>query len=71
MAIKNNLMSQLIFKFPFKTKFYEQDYYVSKNNFSTYKLIETWPDWPGNWLNIFGPEGCGKTHLSNILKKKN
>ena len=63
-------MSQLIFKFPFKTKFYEQDFYVSKNNFSTYKLIETWPDWPGNWVNIFGPEGCGKTHLSNILKKK-
>ena len=21
------------------------------------------------WVNIFGPKGCGKTHLSNILKK--
>ena len=70
MATKYNLMSQLVFKFPFKTKYYEQDYYVSSNNFSAYQLIESWPNWPGKWVNIFGPKGCGKTHLSNILKKK-
>jgi len=69
-ATKYNLMSQLVFKFPFKTKYYEQDYYVSSNNFSAYRLIESWPNWPGKWVNIFGPKGCGKTHLSNILKKK-
>jgi len=69
-ATKYNLMSQLVFKFPFKTKYYEQDYYVSSNNFSVYRLIESWPNWPGKWVNIFGPKGCGKTHLSNILKKK-
>ena len=63
-------MSQLVFKFPFKTKYYEQDYYVSSNNFSAYRLIESWPNWPGKWVNIFGPKGCGKTHLSNILKKR-
>ena len=63
-------MSQLIFKFPFKTKYYEQDYYVSSNNFSAYRLIESWPNWPDKWVNIFGPKGSGKTHLSNILKKK-
>ena len=70
MAAKYNLMSQLVFKFPFKTKYYEQDYYVSSNNFSAYRLIESWPNWPGKWVNIFGPKGCGKTHLINILKKK-
>ena len=63
-------MSQLVFKFPFKTKYYEQDYYVSSNNFSAYRLIESWPNWPDKWVNIFGPKGCGKTHLTNILKKK-
>ena len=70
MATKYNLMSQLVFKFPFKIKYYEQDYYVSSNNFSAYKLIESWPNWPDKWVNIFGPKGSGKTHLSNILKKK-
>ena len=63
-------MSQLVFKFPFKAKYYEQDFYVSKNNFSAYKLIESWPNWPGKWLNVFGAPGSGKTHLSKILEKK-
>ena len=63
-------MDQLVFKFPFSKKFYEQDFYVSSNNFSAYKLIELWPTWPGKWLNIFGASGSGKTHLAKILEKK-
>ena len=63
-------MSQLVFKFPFKKKYFEQDFYVSTNNFSAYKLIESWPNWPGKWVNIFGDTGSGKTHLSKILEKK-
>jgi chromosomal replication initiation ATPase DnaA len=63
-------MSQLLFKFPFKVKYYEQDFFVSSNNFSAYKLIEGWPNWPGKWLNVFGATGSGKTHLSKILEKK-
>jgi chromosomal replication initiation ATPase DnaA len=63
-------MDQLIFKFPFSKKYYEQDFFVSSNNFSAYKLIEEWPNWPGKWLNIFGSQGSGKTHLAKILEKK-
>ena len=63
-------MDQLVFKFPFKTKYYEQDFYVSSNNFSAYRLIESWPNWPDKWLNLFGAPGSGKTHLSKILEKK-
>ena len=70
MESKINLMSQLIFKFPFKTKYYEQDFYVSSNNFSAFKLIENWPNWSSKWLNVFGSTGSGKTHLSKILEKK-
>ena len=62
-------MNQLIFKFPFKTQYFKQDFYVSKNNFSAYKLIEGWPSWPGKWLNIFGSIGSGKTHsVKDFLK---
>ena len=64
------IMDQLTFKFPFSKKYYEQDYFVSSNNFSAYKLIDGWPNWPGKWLNIFGENGSGKTHLSKILEKK-
>lgn len=63
-------MSQLTFKFPFKTTYYTEDFYVSSNNFDAYKLIESWPNWSSKFVNIFGPSGCGKTHLSNIIKKK-
>ena len=63
-------MNQLTFKFPFKTNYFEEDFYVSTNNFSAYKLIESWPKWPSRFVNIFGPSGCGKTHLANIFKKK-
>ena len=63
-------MSQLIFKFPFKTEYYKQDFFVSSNNFSAYKLIESWPNWSSKWLNVFGATGSGKTHLTKILEKK-
>ena len=63
-------MDQLIFKFPFSKKYYKQDFFVSSNNFSAFRLIESWPNWPGKWLNIFGAHGCGKTHLAKILEKK-
>ena len=63
-------MSQLIFKFPFKTNYFEEDFYVSENNFEAYKLLESWPKWSSRFINIFGPSGCGKTHLASIFNKK-
>jgi len=63
-------MDQITFKFPFSKKYYKQDYFVSSNNFSAYKLIDGWPNWPGKWLNVFGENGSGKTHLAKILEKK-
>ena len=63
-------MNQLIFQFPFRTSYFEKDFFVSSNNFDAYKLIESCPEWPDKKINIYGPRGCGKTHLSNILKNK-
>tara|TARA_B100000959_G_scaffold220957_1_gene233597 strand:- start:1717 stop:2385 length:669 start_codon:yes stop_codon:yes gene_type:complete len=64
------MSEQLIFNFPFKKNYLKQDFYVSENNFNAFKLIESWPNWSGRLVNIFGPKGCGKTHLINILKSK-
>ena len=64
------MSQQLIFNFPFKKTYLSQDFYVSKNNYNAFKLIESWPQWPGRFINIFGPIGCGKTHLANILSSK-
>jgi len=64
------MSEQLIFDFPFKRSYLSQDFYVSENNVNAYKLIESWPNWSSRFINIFGPKGCGKTHLINILKNK-
>ena len=71
MGYKNVIiMEQLTLKFPFSKKFFDQDFFVSENNYSAFKLIESWPNWPGKWLNIFGESGSGKTHLAKILERK-
>ena len=59
-------MNQLIFQFPFRTSYFEKDFFVSSNNFDAYKLIESCPEWPDKKINIYGPRGCGKTHLSSM-----
>ena len=64
-------MSQLIFKFPFKTEYYKQDFFVSSNNFSAYKLIESWPNWSSKWLNIFGAPGSGKGTQAELISQSN
>ena len=61
---------QLIFNFPFKRSYLSQDFYVSENNINAFKLIESWPNWSSRFVNIYGPKGCGKTHLINIIKDK-
>ena len=63
-------MSQLTLQFPFKKKYLSREFYVSSNNLAAFKLIENYPNWPGKCVNIFGPRGCGKTHLSKILIEK-
>tara|TARA_B100001741_G_scaffold313129_1_gene318229 strand:- start:1313 stop:1975 length:663 start_codon:yes stop_codon:yes gene_type:complete len=64
------MSEQLIFNFPFKKSYSSQDFYVAQNNFNAFKLIESWPKWSSRFINIFGPKGCGKTHLVNILMSK-
>jgi len=62
--------NQQLLKFDLKQNYKNQDYYVNKSNFFAYRLIEKWPKWEKNILNIYGEKHCGKTHLSNIFKKK-
>ena len=33
-------------------------------------LLKVGHKWPSRFINIFGPKGCGKTHLANILSSK-
>tara|TARA_B100001540_G_C15604729_1_gene550223 strand:- start:2 stop:658 length:657 start_codon:yes stop_codon:yes gene_type:complete len=67
--VKN--LNQLLLNFKNNENFNYNDFYVSKSNYFAFKLIEKWPKWEKNILNIYGEKFCGKTHLSNIFLNKN
>jgi len=67
--VKN--LNQLILNFKHKQNFNYDDFYVSKSNYYAFQLIEKWPKWEKNILNIYGEKFSGKTHLVNIFLNKN
>jgi len=65
-----NDLNQLLLNFEYKQNFKDEDFYVSKSNYHAFQLINTWPKWEKNFLNICGDKHSGKTHLTNIFLKK-
>ena len=63
-------LNQLLLNFEYKQNFKDEDFYVSGSNYYAFKLINSWPKWEKNFLNICGEKYSGKTHLSNIFLKK-
>ena len=63
-------LNQLLLKFDLKQNYKYDDYYVSKSNFYPFKIINDWPRWEKNILNIYGEKFSGKTHLTDIFLKK-
>jgi len=64
-------LDQLLLNFKFSKNFKKDDFFVSKSNFFAFSLIDMWPKWEKNILNICGEKYSGKTHLSEIFLKKN
>ncbi|MDB4232722.1 DnaA/Hda family protein [Candidatus Pelagibacter sp.] len=63
-------LNQLLLDFDYDQNFKDDDFYVGRSNFYTFELINRWPKWEKNFLNISGEKFCGKTHLANIFIKK-
>ena len=63
-------LNQSIIKFNYDQNFTDDDFYVSKSNEHIFLLLNKWPKWEKNFLNIVGEKFSGKTHLSNIFIKK-
>ena len=61
---------QLILKFPTNQAYKKEDFYVSPSNQEAYDYINNWPKWIKRIVNIYGPTGSGKSHLTSILKRK-
>mgnify|MGYP006148381375 FL=1 len=63
-------LNQLLLDFDYKQNFKDDDFYVGKSNFYPFELINKWPKWEKNFLNISGEKFSGKTHLASIFLKK-
>jgi len=65
-----NDLNQLILNFDYDQNFNDQDFYVSKSNEFAFKLLNSWPKWDKNFVNLIGEKFSGKTHLINIFLEK-
>ena len=62
-------LNQQILKFDYEQNFKDQDFYVSKSNEYSFKLLNSWPKWEKNFVNLIGENFSGKSHLINIFQQ--
>lgn len=46
------------------------DFLVAPCNEAAFRFVETWPEWPSRAAAIYGPKGCGKTHLAQVWAER-
>jgi chromosomal replication initiation ATPase DnaA len=63
-------LDQEIIRFNNEQNFKDDDFYVSKSNKHIFDLLNNWPRWEKNFLNISGKKFSGKSHLVNIFLNK-
>ena len=63
-------LNQQILKFDYDQNFKDQDFYVSNSNEHSFSLLNSWPKWDKNFINIIGEKFSGKSHLINIFLQK-
>ena len=44
-----------------------EDFFVAPGNAQAVAWIDRWPEWPARVLALFGPAGCGKSHLAQVF----
>lgn len=61
---------QLTLDFPHRPALGKADFLVSDCNRDAVGWIDRWPGWPGPALALWGPAGCGKTHLAHVWRAR-
>jgi len=63
-------LNQQILNFHYEQNFKDQDFYVSNSNEHSFSLLNSWPKWDKNFINLIGEKFSGKSHLISIFLKK-
>lgn len=61
---------QLVLQFDHRPAMTGEDFLVAPNNMDAVAWIDRWPAWPSPALCLYGPGGCGKTHLSEVFRSR-
>ena len=61
---------QLLLDFILNKSHSKEDFFISECNFFAFNLLESWPRWEKNIVNLCGEKYSGKSHLSEIFSKK-
>ena len=64
------IAAQQVLNLPHKPTYGAGDFVVSATNMVAYRWIQSWPEWSNHCLILYGPKGCGKTHLAEIWKSR-
>lgn len=62
--------TQLPLPLPTRCSFSRADLIVAPANRQAVLFIDSWPDWPACIAALYGPPGCGKTHLASIWQER-
>jgi len=47
-----------------------EDFLVAPSNAEAVAWLDRWPAWPAPALTVWGPPGCGKTHLGQVWRAR-
>lgn len=59
---------QLALPFDPRAAFGRAEFIAGPSNETALRFLDAWPEWPARAAAIFGPAGCGKTHLAEIWR---
>ena len=61
---------QLPLDLPVRSAMNAAGFVVSDSNRDAVPWVDRWPDWPNGVLAVYGPPGCGKTHLAHVWQAR-
>ncbi|MCE9523117.1 MAG: hypothetical protein K8S25_11890, partial [Alphaproteobacteria bacterium] len=62
--------SQLPLSFEAKRSYARDDFVPGDSNDAALALVDAWPDWSARVCAVWGPKGCGKTHVVRIWQAR-